>query len=116
MIIWSGKGYLVAVFVFGCSLIANLITNHFTGSGLYWELHRWPFGASLLASATLAEIVGNALRRKHERILIDPETGQEVRINEGDHSLFFVPVHWWGPILAVLGAGVIGFDLWKQLI
>jgi hypothetical protein len=114
MIIWSGKGFLVAVFVFGCSLIANLITNNVSGGELYWEQHRWPFGASLLVSAMLTWFVGDAWRRKQERVLIDRETGQEVRINEGDHSLFFVPMHWWGPILAALGVGVIGFDLWKQ--
>ena len=33
MIIWSGKGFLVAVFVFGCSLIANLITNNLAEAG-----------------------------------------------------------------------------------
>jgi hypothetical protein len=111
MIIWSGKGFLVAVFVFGCSLIANLITNTLTGGDLYWERHRWPLGASLLASASLSWMVGEASRRKQGRTLIDKETGQEVRLDEGNHSLFFVPMHWWGPILAVLGVAIIGFDL-----
>jgi hypothetical protein len=111
MIIWSGKGFLVAVFVFGCSLIANLITNTLTGGDLYWEQRRWPLGTSLLASATLSWMVGEASRRKHERVLIDRETGREVRLNEGDHSLFFVPMQWWGPILAVLGVAIIGFDV-----
>jgi hypothetical protein len=68
----------------------------------------------LLASATLTWVVGEVLRRKHERVLIDKETGQEVRMNEGNHSLFFVPMHWWGPVLAVLDVCVIGFDLLKQ--
>ena len=68
MIIWSGKGFLVAVFVFGCSLIANLITNNLSGGDLYWEQYRWPLGASLLASASLCWMVGEALRRKQERI------------------------------------------------
>jgi hypothetical protein len=111
MIIWSGMGFLVAVFVFGCSLIANLITNHLSGGDQYWEQHRWPLGASLLASAALCGMVGAALRRKRGRILIDQATGQEVRLGGGNHSLFFVPMHWWGPVLAVLGVALIGVDL-----
>jgi len=32
IIFWRGKGFLVALFVFGCSLIANLVTDSITGA------------------------------------------------------------------------------------
>ena len=35
MIIWHGLGFLVAVIVFGCSLVANYISNEKLGSGYY---------------------------------------------------------------------------------
>src|SRR6266699_762711 len=50
-IIWSGKGFLVAVFTFGFYLVANLISNSVNGSGAYWDTHQWPLAVSLFVSA-----------------------------------------------------------------
>ncbi|MAE71948.1 MAG: hypothetical protein CME06_15965 [Gemmatimonadetes bacterium] len=110
MIIWSRFGFLVAVFVFGCSIAANLITNSVTGGDAYWEAHQWPFGVSLFASAILCWGVGLLLSRRGSRTLIDSETGEQV-VDSPSHTLFFVKMHWWGPILAILGIVVIGKDL-----
>jgi hypothetical protein len=52
-IIWTGKGYLVFVVVFGCSLIANLIFNAEVGPG-YYDNHKWPVAVSFLVSAPIA--------------------------------------------------------------
>ena len=43
-IFWTGKGFLVLVFGFGFSLLANLITNSVTGGPTYWDNHKWPLG------------------------------------------------------------------------
>ena len=40
-IIWSGKGFLVAVITFGFSLVANLITNSVTGGGAYFSSYSY---------------------------------------------------------------------------
>lgn len=110
MIIWSRLGFLVAVFVFGCSLVADLMTNHFTGSEEYWNEHRWPFGVSLLVSASLSWVAGSRLARDRTRTLVDKETGEEVRVAP-NHTLFFIKMQLWGPILLVIGAIVIAMDL-----
>lgn len=109
MIIWTGKGFLIAIFVFGCSLAANVITNGTTGGDEYWESHRWPFGISLLVAAALSWVVGQYLASRNVRTLVDKATGEEVLIG-GDHSLFFIRAHWWGPILGTLGAVLIIVD------
>ena len=36
-IVWTGYGFLVAVFTFGLSLIANVITNSVTGDSRVLE-------------------------------------------------------------------------------
>jgi hypothetical protein len=111
-IIWSDKGYLVAVTTFGSSLVANLITNSVTGSGAYWDAHRWPLAVSLFFSAVVCWFVGRAFQNQGARVLIDPKTGEDVVLRES-HTLFFIPMMWWGPLLAVLGAVALGVELLK---
>jgi hypothetical protein len=100
-IVWSGYGFLVAVVVFGFSLAANFITNSATGSGKYWDAHKWPFAVSLLMAGVTCLLVGGIFRNKNARILIDPETGENVVLRVS-HTFFFVPMIWWGPILIAI--------------
>lgn len=104
-IIWTGKGYLVFVIVFGCSLIANLISNAEVGSD-YYDHHKWPFAASLLVSAAVCWSLVNYLRKRSDRVVIDKQTEREFVINSSRHTLFWIPMHWWGPILLV-GAPIL---------
>ncbi len=101
-LIWEGWGFLVAVFAFGISLIANLIADYTTGSRTYWATHKWPLATSLFISATVCWFVGNYLRNLKARVLLDPKTGREVILRQS-HTFFFIPVMWWGPILAAFG-------------
>jgi hypothetical protein len=99
-IIWTGKGYLVFVIVFACSLIANLISNAEVSSG-YYDHHKWPFAVSLLVSAAICWSLGDYLRKRSDRVVIDKQTGREFVLNQSRHTLFWIPMHWWGPILLV---------------
>jgi len=100
-IIWTGKGYLVFVVVFGCSLIANLISDAAIGSG-YYDTHKWPFAVSLIVSAAICWLLSDYLRKRSDRVVIDKQTGQEFLINQSRHTLFWIPMHWWAPILIVI--------------
>lgn len=99
-IIWTGKGYLVFVIAFGSSLIANLISNVVIGPG-YYDHHKWPLGVSLIVSASICWSLGDCLRKRSDRVVIDKETGREFVINQSRHTMFWIPMHWWGPILFV---------------
>jgi len=109
MLIWKGMGFLVFVFVLCCSLVTNLVTDFFMGEA-YWNEHQWPFGASLLVAALLSWAAGHFLVQRRARVLIDKNTGEEVVLTP-DHSFFFIKMHWWGPILLVVGMIVIVKDL-----
>ena len=100
MIIWQGLGFLVFVTVFGCSLIANLIFNAKVGPG-YYDHHKWPFAVSLLVSAAICWSLGDHFRKRSDRVVIDKQTGREFVINQSRHTLFWIPMHWWGLILLV---------------
>ena len=111
-IIWSGKGFLVAVFTFGFSLIANLITNSITGSGVYWDAHKWPLAVSLFVSAVACWFVGRFFQNGKAQVLIDPKTGKEVVLRKSP-TLFFIPIIWWAPILAVFGLIALGIEFMR---
>jgi hypothetical protein len=105
LIIWSGLGFLVAVIAFGCSLIANLIFNAAMGEG-YYDHHKWPCAVSLMVSAMICWFLGDYLRKRPGRVVIDKQTGKEFTLNK-KHTLFLIPVHYWSPIL--LGGALILF-------
>jgi len=90
---------------FSCSLIANLISNAAVGRG-YYDHHKWPCAISLLVSASICWSLGNYLRKRSDRVVIDQQTGREFVINQSSHTLFWIPMHWWAPIL-LLGALIL---------
>jgi len=98
MIVWTRMGFLVAVYAFGSSLVAQLLTNHFTGTETYWDAHRWPVGVALIGAGLLSFVTSSLLGRR----------------NQSAHTLFFVPVFWWGPLLWLGGLGVLAWDLWLR--
>jgi uncharacterized membrane protein len=109
MIIWQGLGFLVAVVVFCCSLAGNFISNATLGDG-YYDHHEWPFAVSLICSAGICWFLGRYLRTKSDRIVIDKATGKEFVINQSRHTLFFIPMHFWSPILIVIAVVLFGIE------
>ena len=109
VIIWRGLGFLVAVIVFGCSLAANLIFNATRGKG-YYDYHKWPFAVSLIFSAMICWFLGRHLRKRSDRIVIDKQTGKEFAMNQSSHTLFFIPMHWWSPILLLIAAILLAVE------
>ena len=112
MIIWSGLGFLVFVVVFAFSLVFNLAFNAWWGEG-YYDTHKWPFAISLFLSAIVCWFLGLALRKRTARTVIDKQTGQEIVLDRSNHNFFFIPMHFWGPLLLVIGVIVLIIDLLK---
>jgi len=112
VIISSGLGFLVAVIVFGCSLVFNLAFNLWWRQGFY-DAHKWPFAISLILSAAICWLLGSALRKRGMQTVIDKATGEEFVLDRSDHSFFFISMHMWGPILAIIGIIILVVDLVK---
>ena len=102
MIIWSGHGYLVAVFVFGASLLMELATESAFNDDNFYQREAWPLALALVIAGVLSFLVGLALNSSGERRLVDPTTNEEVVVQAEQHTLFFMKMHWWGPILFVI--------------
>ena len=102
MIIWNGWGFLVAVIGFGCFFLAELITETAFNDDTYYQTHGWPKLVACIVAAVMVFPIGLWLNHRGARRLIDPETNEEV-VLKNDHSLFFIPMQYWGPIFLVLG-------------
>lgn len=98
MIIWSGWGFLVAVFVFGASLAMELVTESLTGDDNFHQTQTWPLALALVAAGLATWIVGQYLNARGGHTVIDKATGKELTIG-GRHRFFFIPMQYWGPAL-----------------
>lgn len=112
-IVWRGYGWLVAVIVFGCSLVANLLFNTLYGDD-YYDRHRWPLAVAILSAGVICWSLGNCLRRRSDRVVIDKATGREIVMNQSCHALFFIPMHLWGPVLALIACVLLFLEFnWR---
>lgn len=92
----------MAVLVFAVSLATELGVEAYFGDDRYYQTHAWPLAAALLVAAAVTWLWGSRLNRGPGRTVIDKQTGrEEVLGGPGRHRLFFVPMQYWGPILAV---------------
>jgi len=72
--------------------------------------------AMVFTSATLW-LLGKKFSSASDKVLIDPETNQEVIIKKNKHTFFWIPMHWFAVpagILAIL-FGIVHFMLKEQL-
>jgi hypothetical protein len=112
IIVWHGHGYLVAIFTFVSSLAVELATETITGDDNYYQEKAWPFLIAMTLAGVLSYIVGRALNgRVGGRTGIDAETGKSVANSGPVHSLFFIRMEWWGPILSACGIAVAVYRL-----
>jgi len=94
MIIWSGFGFLPIVFLIFFGLGFSAGTNGPISDGAL----AYTFFLTGLASGAL----GWWFRKRPAQIVIDKATGKEVTLRRS-HSLFFIPMFYWGPIFIAMG-------------
>lgn len=99
LLIWKGYGFVVPVIVFLVSLVLQYSLDEVFYQG-YYTSAQWPYIAALVIAAIAVWFLGKKINKNTERILLDPDTGEEVRI-VNCHSLFWIRVEYWAPILLV---------------
>ena len=100
MIIWSGLGILVVPIVIVCLVLSMIFTGRFSSDPDYFELHGWPMALGFLSAAISCWFLGRRLHASGSQTLIDPQTGAPVILRRR-HTLFFIPMQWWGLILVL---------------
>ena len=108
MIIWSGWGFLVAIFfLIGCLIglpVGALFASNADASA----------AATLITGGLIAGLASFLFARKIEggegRAFIDEATGQRIVVRRTAGSLFFIPTRYWAyvaPVLTIVLAAVM---------
>ena len=112
MIIWTGRGIFVVFITMGSLIGVNCAANVISGTRSYWETHHWLMGLAFLLSGVACWLLGQSHHREPGRVLMDPQTGEQVTIRPSN-TLFFIPTRWWGPILGCFGLVIIVLQWFK---
>ncbi|HUA07680.1 MAG TPA: hypothetical protein VMA98_00275 [Candidatus Acidoferrales bacterium] len=95
-IIWRGWGFLAVliplVLVFVCAVIGAMISPIASAVGV-------AVGGAI--GAYLVWTLGVKWNSAPGRVLVDPSDGSQVVLRR-THSLFWIPMQWWGPVMGVL--------------
>lgn len=87
MIIWKGLGILVPVFAILGSIAGSVAGSLLGHPGL-------GAGLGLGAAAIGNWFIWKAINAQPGKVLVDPQTGQQVML-KSTHSLFFIPAGFW---------------------
>lgn len=92
MIVWQGLGFLAALI----PVILIVIMDKAAPSMVHGT------AVALVISAIIVWLVGTKLNGGEGKVLVDPETEQEVVLKK-DHTLFWIPMQWIGVAIGALG-------------
>lgn len=99
MIFWKGWGILTIIIP---AVILYFVDILVSSLGLHSLDDRLQLAFVCIVSGVIMWYVGKAFNANSGRVLVDEETGERYRMGHG-HSLFFIPMHYWGPIGLVAG-------------
>lgn len=100
IIIWRGLGFLVFAVVLACVFLGSVVFDAIKGDG-YFETHHWTLALALIVAAAGCWSLGNYLQQWSVGKEKDSGDDDEDR-NWPRHTLFFIPMHYWAPILLVV--------------
>lgn len=98
MIVWSGRGFLIAI-VFIASMFASL-------SIIPKGYADYNFIVSFFITGLFSWYFGLKWNKDNEQIVIDEKTNKKLRL-KNNHTFFWVPMQYWGVISSVLGIIIV---------
>jgi len=105
MVIWRGLGIMVLVFLLAALWEAqNLVDAKFGAH--YTFQHLWVPGMAALCTAAVCLVVG---------WLLYSGKSKDKSKKKASHDLFFIPMIWWSPLLAITGVVLVGYDFHEFL-
>ena len=100
MIIWKGLGILNIVVP---GILFFLVSTLLSSLGLNSIDSRLPMAFVFIVSGVIIWYMGKALNANSGKVLVDMETGERYQMRTQNSSLFFIPMHYWGPAGLVIG-------------
>ena len=99
-IISRGDGALALYIPFVIWIAAVLVTEHYVEKDFILR-STWAAPLTFAISGLIVILVGRKLNSKPPRVLLDPETYEEVILEE-KHTCFWIPMQYWGYLYLLL--------------
>lgn len=113
MLVWSGFGFFIAVFIVLAYSVCKWVFDTFWQPG-YYPSHSWTYGITFLLAGVLCAVFFWVLKKETTLQFSDQEVeGGAVRQPLSNHRFFFIPVYYWSFILLVAGLGFCVNELIK---
>lgn len=104
MIVSKGWGLATIVVPLVISWSAEYLFDSYFGDHFYKE-STWAMPGVFVLSAIVIALLGYKLNSKPGRILIDPETSEEVELKER-HTLYGIAMQYWSVVLFAIAAWI----------
>jgi hypothetical protein len=103
MVIWTGWGIVAGIIWVACFLATQLAVDQIYEDGFY-KAHVWPKILAATVSAPIIWFVGRAM---------NGAATDDQRAHGARHTLFWIPVEYWGPLFFIVGVVVALIDHYK---
>src|SRR5215218_3481462 len=105
MIVWRGFGFLVLVIAFAAALLVQVVVDAVVGPDTYTRNTSLWLPVALVLAAPIIWFLGRRFNGRAARVLLDPQTGEEVVLRP-DHSFIWIKMEYWAIGLVVI-AGLV---------
>jgi len=99
-VVWSGYGFLAFLIPIALVLAGHLGTDALLGGGWY-AAHKAAAAVLLMVAAALVWVVGVKLNSDPGRVLVDPQTQEQV-VFKRRHTIFWIPMQWASALIAAM--------------
>ena len=108
MILYTGLGFLVFVFFIAPLVVIGAILFYGFGIDFLRSPSWWPLHSLMILGAILTFVVGLLLNRKMLEETTYEKSGP-VRVLRPRHTLYYIRMEYWGPIVLVIYFALIAY-------
>lgn len=105
LMVWKGKGFLVALVAMTTFALMQLGTNGIGGPGTYEGNALFWGGVTLLVAGLVLIGLGQKLHLESNQFFFDPKTNEPITLGRAD-TMLFIPVRIWGALFCAAGAAL----------
>jgi len=99
-VVWSGYGFLALIIPVALMVAGQFGMDALLGGGWY-SAHKAAAAVVLMVAAALVWIVGVKLNSDQGRVLVDPQTQEQVVLKRR-HTIFWIPMQWASAFIAAI--------------
>jgi len=111
MIIYRGLGFIALFCYAGAAMVVGSLLNWGLGIDILATKASWPLHLTFVIGAAVTFVVGFYLNRRPVEEVIYEKSGA-VTVLKPRHTLYFIRMEYWGPIILIIYLLVyIGYQL-----